>query len=84
MRFLYQFTVLLKIDCTKTIEGTLAGILAQAVVLPFLIYFGFVRYTFYVTVRYLIAITASSLVETFTDQVDNLVLPLVMYSLLLV
>lgn len=75
---------LIKIDCAKTIEGTLAGILAQAVVLPFLIYFGFVRYTVHVTVKYLIAITASSLVETFTDQVDNLVLPLVMYSLLLV
>lgn len=69
-------------DCTKTIEGTLSGILAQAIVLPFLIHFGFVRYSLYVAVQYGVAILASSLVETFTDQVDNLILPLVTYILL--
>lgn len=84
MNFFHFLVSKKKSDCTKTIEGTLAGILVQAAVLPFLIYFGLVRYTVNLTVRYLVAITVSSLVETFTDQVDNLVLPLVTYILLLV
>lgn len=55
---------------------------AQGLILPFLIYFGLVRYSVFVVGKYLVAITTSSLVETFTDQVDNLVLPLVAFILL--
>lgn len=54
----------------------------QAAVLPILIYFGLVQPSTFLTIKYLIAVTTSSLVETFTDQVDNLVLPLVTYILL--
>lgn len=69
-------------DCQKTVEGTIAGIFAQALILPLLIHFGLVRYSAIVAAKYIVAITTSSLVETFTDQVDNLVLPLVTFILL--
>lgn len=69
-------------DCQKTVEGTIAGIVAQGLVLPLLIYFGLVRYSALLVAKFLVAITTSSLVETFTDQVDNLVLPLVTFILL--
>lgn len=69
-------------DCIKTIEGTVAGVLSQALVLPLLIYFGFVQSTVYLAGKFVFAVTAASVVETFTDQVDNLVLPLVTYILL--
>lgn len=70
------------IDCEKTVEGTIAGILAQSLVLPLLIYFGLIHYSVALLLKYLAAITASSFVETFTDQVDNLVLPLITFTLL--
>lgn len=69
-------------NCPKTVEGTVAGIIAQALVLPILIYFGLVRYSAFVSIKYIVAITISSFTETFTDQVDNLVLPLVTFTLL--
>ncbi|XP_031626122.1 dolichol kinase [Contarinia nasturtii] len=69
-------------NCQKTVEGTVAGILAQALVLPLLIYFGLVRYSAFLIIKFVISITISSFVETFTDQVDNLVLPLVTFTLL--
>lgn len=69
-------------DCQKTVEGTIAGIVAQGLILPLLIYFGLARYSALVVAKYLIAITTSSLVETFTDQVDNLILPIITFILL--
>lgn len=66
----------------KTAEGTIAGMVAQSIVLPLLIYFGLVHYSILSLLKFLTAITAASLVETFTDQVDNLVLPLVTFILL--
>lgn len=47
-----------------------------------MIYFGFVHQTPRLLLIYSMAIVTNSLVETFTDQVDNLVLPLVTYALL--
>lgn len=70
------------IDSDKSVEGTIAGIVSQGLVLPVLIYFGFVQSNVYLIAKYLFAIVAASIVETFTDQVDNLVLPLVTYILL--
>lgn len=69
-------------DCQKTVEGTLAGLVAQSLILPLLIYFGLVQYSAFVVSKYLVAITTSSLVETFTDQIDNLVLPISTFILL--
>lgn len=69
-------------DSPKTIEGTIAGIIAQALVLPLFIHFGLVRYSSFIVAKFLFAVFASSAVETFTDQVDNLVLPLVTFILL--
>lgn len=63
-------------------EGTIAGIVAMGLVLPFFVYFGLVHYTVPLLLKFLVAVTASSLVETFTDQVDNLVLPLITFALL--
>lgn len=56
--------------------------MAQALILPLLIYFGLIRYSALLVTKFLLAVTVSSLVETFTDQVDNLVLPLITYILL--
>lgn len=66
----------------KTVEGTLAAIGAQALVLPALIHFGFLLPTNVFIAKFGAAIVINSLVETFTDQVDNLVLPLVTYIIL--
>lgn len=71
-----------QIDSPKTVEGTIAGIIAQALVLPLFIHLGLVRYSTVLVAKFLFAVISSSIVETFTDQVDNLVLPLVMFVLL--
>lgn len=69
-------------DGPKSVEGTVAGIVAQALVLPLLIQLGLVRYSVVLVTKFLFAVITSSVVETFTDQVDNLVLPLIMFILL--
>lgn len=74
----YLFT-----DSIKTIEGTIAAILTQGAILPILIYFRLVQSSTFLIIQYFIAISVNSLIETFTNQVDNLVLPLVTYILLL-
>lgn len=78
----YSIPFLFQTDSPKTVEGTVSGIVAQALVLPLFIYLGWVRYSAVVSVKFLFAIIAGSVVETFTDQVDNLVLPLVTFILL--
>lgn len=75
--FIFHFT-----DSIKTIEGTIAAIVVQALVLPLLIYFGFVQFSALIIAKYTTAIVINSFVETFTDQVDNLVLPLLTFILL--
>lgn len=60
----------------------MAAIVAQALVLSVLIYFGFVQSSILLVAKYGAAIVVNSIVETFTDQVDNLVLPLITYIIL--
>lgn len=69
-------------DGVKSIEGTLASIVAQGLVLIVLIYF---RYLFVTTFQIYISITAivlNSFIEANTNQVDNLVLPFVAFIIL--
>lgn len=66
----------------KTIEGTIAAFVVQALILPLLIYLGLVQSSALIIAKYTATIAINSLVETFTDQVDNLVLPLLTFILL--
>ncbi|CAG5059391.1 unnamed protein product [Parnassius apollo] len=63
-------------DSNRTLEGTAANILSQVAVICMLQYFELLE-TKNAVIRTLIAATASALVEAKTDQVDNLILPLV-------
>lgn len=66
----------------KTIEGTIAAFVVQVVVLPLLIYLEFVQFSTLLIAKYTATVAINSIVETFTDQVDNLVLPLLTFILL--
>lgn len=66
----------------KTLEGTLAAISSQAIILPILIQLGFLQASPFLVVKFSVTIIINSIVETFTDQVDNLTLPLITYILL--
>lgn len=66
----------------KTIEGTIAAFVVQVVALPLLIYLGFVQFSTLLIAKYTATVAINSIVETFTDQVDNLVLPLLTFILL--
>ncbi|XP_041981070.1 dolichol kinase [Aricia agestis] len=63
-------------DSKKTLEGTVANILSQVAVVYILQVLGMLT-TQYALARTLVAATVSALVEARTDQVDNLILPLV-------
>lgn len=65
----------------KTVEGTLASIISQALIVYCLFYYGFVSGE-ETLIRSGIAIVVTSLIEAKTTQIDNLVLPLLMYILL--
>lgn len=67
---------------SKSVEGSIVGMVAQFLLLIFFIYVGFVRWDYLTVAKYLVAITTSTLIETFTDQIDNLVLPFVTFILL--
>lgn len=81
---IYRFTIfpISPSDSIKTIEGTIAAIVVQGLALPLLIYFGFVQLNAFIVVKYVVAVVTNSFIETFTDQVDNVVLPLVTFILL--
>lgn len=66
----------------KSVEGTIAGIIAQAGFLYALYLFGFVHLNAELMAVCAIAVIANSLIEALTDQVDNLVLPLITYIIL--
>ncbi|KAL1506238.1 hypothetical protein ABEB36_005635 [Hypothenemus hampei] len=68
----------------KTIEGTLACVFSQLAFFYFLFYLGLFPYlTFHYVIRIVISVVVGSLVEAKTTQIDNLVLPLIMYILLI-
>jgi len=54
----------------KTLEGTLASILAQVI---------FIYISYYLSPGVLLSVCLVSFIEAFTNQVDNIVLPLIMY-----
>lgn len=60
----------------KTVEGTIANVLSQVATVYVLHLFGLLRNNT-VLIRTMLAASISSVVEAKTDQVDNLILPLV-------
>ncbi|CAG9859146.1 unnamed protein product [Phyllotreta striolata] len=68
----------------KTIEGTLACVFSQIGLVYLLLYFNLIQsLSTYDSVKLFAAIGITSLIEAKTSQVDNLVLPLVMYIILI-
>ncbi|GFO20142.1 dolichol kinase [Plakobranchus ocellatus] len=64
----------------KTIEGTTCSILVQMILGAIGFYAGVFNITSILTVS--IGVTLTALAEAFTDQIDNLVLPLFLYPIL--
>ena len=64
---------------TKSIEGTVASIIAQLVFLQLLFLNNFMEYQFGLGV--LLPVILTALLEAHTTQVDNIILPLTMYFL---
>uniref|UniRef100_A0A2C9M914 dolichol kinase n=1 Tax=Biomphalaria glabrata TaxID=6526 RepID=A0A2C9M914_BIOGL len=64
----------------KTVEGTLASIFSQIILVSLASYLGLVQVSSALSV--LIGVSLSSLFEAFTDQIDNLMLPLALYPFL--
>lgn len=75
--------VLLLPGSIKTVEGTLFGVLSQIFFVQALIYFNLLQISTQAFVKCLIAISVTSIVEAKTDQIDNIVLPLTMYILIM-
>ncbi|XP_046623421.1 dolichol kinase isoform X1 [Neodiprion virginianus] len=67
----------------KSVEGTIACICSQLFVLYSLASFGFFD-DFWLLLRATLAVIAVSFVEAWTDQVDNLVLPILTYLVFVV
>ena len=63
----------------KTFEGTAASIVAQVIFIVFLDFFFIVNV---VSVGVVFAVTICSVVEAMTSQVDNIVLPFLMFIIL--
>lgn len=66
----------------KSVEGTIASIVTQAAFIYLLSVLGLVPLTVRLTALCGIAVIVNSLIEALTDQVDNLVLPIVTYIIL--
>ena len=65
----------------KTMEGTCAAVVFQLVTMGILTSSVTVHYTSWIGI--LIAVVLTSIVEAFTTQIDNIVLPVFMHTLLL-
>lgn len=70
------------IDGKKSVEGTIASIIAQAAFIATLNTLGYLPLNTRLFALCGIAVITNSLVEALTDQVDNLVLPIVTYIIL--
>uniref|UniRef100_A0A182VZW7 dolichol kinase n=1 Tax=Anopheles minimus TaxID=112268 RepID=A0A182VZW7_9DIPT len=66
----------------KSVEGTVASVLLQALAVAVLYHIGVVHLTVSRAAYAGVAIIVNALVESRTDQIDNLVLPLVTYLVL--
>ncbi|XP_071050916.1 dolichol kinase [Onthophagus taurus] len=66
----------------KTIEGTMGCVLSQVLFIYLLMHLGYVDMHLNTLIKVGLAITVTSVVEAKTTQVDNLVLPMVMYLML--
>lgn len=66
----------------KSVEGTLASILAQAAFMYALNFLGYLPLTIRLAAISGVAVISNALIEALTDQVDNLVLPIVTYNIL--
>ncbi|XP_009861576.2 uncharacterized protein LOC104266616 [Ciona intestinalis] len=67
---------------SKTVEGFFASVCSQVLSLYMLVYFNCV--TFNISRLYItVVITLTSLIEVYTKEIDNLILPIIMYSLLI-
>lgn len=66
----------------KSVEGTIAGILSQFLFIYVLHSLGYLPMSQRLIIISGIAVITNSLIEALTDQVDNLVLPLVTYIIL--
>uniref|UniRef100_A0A182NR79 dolichol kinase n=1 Tax=Anopheles dirus TaxID=7168 RepID=A0A182NR79_9DIPT len=67
---------------SKSVEGTIASVLLQALAVGVLYHIGVIHLTVSRAAYAGIAIIVNALVESRTDQIDNLVLPLVTYLIL--
>lgn len=66
----------------KSVEGTLASITGQFIFIYGLNYFDLLYLNPRLTTLCGIAVISNALIEAFTDQVDNLVLPIITYTIL--
>ncbi|XP_063435942.1 dolichol kinase-like [Mytilus trossulus] len=66
---------------SKTVEGSLASLVSQIITLYFFQYSGKVESS--LTFITLVAVTMTTILEAVTTQIDNLVLPLFLYTILL-
>uniref|UniRef100_A0A182TV54 dolichol kinase n=1 Tax=Anopheles melas TaxID=34690 RepID=A0A182TV54_9DIPT len=66
----------------KSVEGTVASVLLQALAIGTLYHVGLVQLTVSRAAYAGIAVLVNALVESRTDQIDNLVLPLITYLIL--
>ncbi|XP_051165036.1 dolichol kinase [Leptopilina boulardi] len=69
-------------ESRKTMEGLVACIISQLILIYFLAFFGLIEDNRHL-LRSTFAVIGVSIVETKTEQVDNLVMPLLMYLCLL-
>lgn len=67
----------------KTVEGSICGIVAQMVVVGGLTLFNLLDVTWAIWGRLLVSTSLVAIVEALTDQVDNIVLPLLLYTSLM-
>lgn len=68
---------------SKTVEGTVACILSQLIFVYGLAALGFIP-NYFGIVRSTLSIIAVSFIEARTDQVDNLTLPIILYTCLVI
>lgn len=66
----------------KSVEGTIASILSQAAFIYCLHFFGFLYLNTRLSAICGIAVISNALIEAFTNQVDNLILPIITYAIL--